>query len=64
MVVDGHHEVVNGVGVREYADLAADGSIFFLLALLAMEILGEFHSCFLLFGDMSQLFSATRRPLH
>ena len=30
MVVYGHHEVVNGVGVREYADLAADGSIFLL----------------------------------
>ena len=39
MVADRHHEVVNGVGVREQADLATDGSIFFLLV---MEILGEF----------------------
>ena len=31
MVVDRHHEVLNGVGVREQADLAADGSIFLLL---------------------------------
>ena len=39
MVVDHHHEVVNGVGAREQADLAADGSISFLLV---MEILGIF----------------------
>ena len=36
MVVDRHHEVLDGVGVREQAD----GSIFFNLA---MEILWEFR---------------------
>ena len=41
MLVDCLHGGVNGVGVRKQADLAAEESIFFLLA---MEIVGKFRS--------------------
>ena len=56
MVADRHHEVVNGVGVREQADLATDGSIFFLLV---MEILGEFALHFLLLSTSSRQTTAS-----
>ena len=54
MVVDRdrHHEVLNGVGVREQADLDADGSIFLLLA---MEICWKGVS-FLLLSPLSSSF--------
>ena len=53
MVIDRHHEVLNGVGVREQADLDAGGSIFFLLA---MEICWK-GVTFLLLSPLSSSFT-------